>query len=204
MKLLITISALVGLIAAQCPSNDLYCGKCAGTVCSSCYASYLSGNSCVAPSTTVGYCATYLTKDICLTCNDGYYMTLSLKCEAITEAGCHEYNIIEKCTMCKNSIKPVNGACGSVACTDKNCASCDKNDYCDMCKSGYATDILTGKCITQATPDANCYAYHSGLGCVGCKFGYYDKNGTCTLSTAYKSVSIMVSAIVGVFGALLM
>ncbi len=201
MKFLMTISALAGLIAAQCPSNDMYCAHCSGASCSLCYASYLNGKSCAAPSTTISYCATYITKDTCRACQYGYNLNSSFKCEPITKAGCLWYNSSSECMQCNNSIKPVNGACGSVACADKNCSNCDKNDYCDVCKSGYATDLLTGKCVVQANPDANCYAHYDGY-CMECKFGYYDKNGTCTLSTAYKSISIIVSVIVGVLGVL--
>ncbi len=202
MKIVITIAALVGLLAAQCPSNDQYCSKCSDKVCSICVASVLTGNTCVAPSTIISGCSTYLDKNICSDCMPGFYLTLDNKCTRITSAGCNTYSILDQCTFCDGGIKPVGGKCGTVTCSDKNCASCDKDDFCWFCKSGFSTNMTNGKCTTATSMDSNCYMNLNPGGCAACKFGYYDKDGVCTLSTAYKTASIILTAVVSIFGAL--
>ena len=201
MKIYIALMMIATAIA-QCPDKDQYCGQCNGTTCTTCYASYLNivSGICVKPTTTVDNCSSYLTNGVCASCLDGYYWTLDLKCTK-DNSNCMR-NTILGCISCGNYIKLVSGACNSAnKCTDANCVFCSGTDTCYTCKSGFSLGI-DGKCTAATTTIVNCATIVANS-CAGCNFGYYSLNGVCTLSTAYKTAQILVSAFFAFFGAML-
>ena len=202
MKIAITILTIFGLAMTQCPTGDQYCGKCVSNVCVACYASYYKGNVCVASTKTVAYCAIYLADGICSGCNIGYYLDVDLTCKTIPDSKCFDYDVKSKCNYCMNGFKPANGTCSTVACSETNCAYCNSDDKCTICKSGYSLDTTSSKCVAETKPIANCLSQMSGLGCALCNYGYFDKNGTCTLSASYKSAGLVATIIAGVIGTL--
>ncbi len=198
----LVLAILVGLAAAQCPSNDIYCGRCYGNMCFTCHASAFNGTACVAPATTVDNCQSYNITGGCSLCMTGYYLDANKKCVKITEANCYAYNLVNKCTACNDKIRSVNGTCtdNTKKCADENCSICDSINACLVCNTGFIFD-KNKKCIA-GTGIANCKDF-GPVACNSCDYGYYfGANSTC-VSGGYVKSAYIFSSIVAALSALL-
>jgi len=200
-SMFLALAFLFGLAVAQCPLSDKYCGRCLGSVCYTCYASAFNGTACVPPVATIDNCQTYNTSGSCLSCITGYYIDANKKCVKITDDSCYAYDIVNKCTACKNSIRSVNGTCTDTTkkCNDANCNICDSSNLCLVCKSGFIFD-QSKKC-TAGTGISNCSNF-GPVTCNSCDYGYYYNNGTC-VAASYNSDLILNTLFVGLLSALL-
>ena len=147
---------------------------------------------------------TYATNGFCSGCNRNYALGIDGKCTKTT-TDCALYNILTGCFSCGSNVKLVNAVCSSSnKCTDTYCDNCLSTGVCFNCKSGYSLTVnATCTALTAANAVANCDNVVLNT-CASCSNGYFDKNGTCTLSTAYKSASkIMMSAILAIITAML-
>ena len=203
MKFLIAV-ILAATVLAQCPDKDELCSKCSGKTCINCNASYLNilTGACVKATTTVDNCMTYAANGFCMGCNKNYVAGIDGKCTKTTN-DCALSNILIGCYSCGNNIKLVNAACSSAnKCTDANCDTCQSDGVCLGCKSGYSLGA-DFKCTVVSPAIANCNSVMLNA-CTSCSYGYFDKNGTCTLSTAYKSAGkILMSAVFAVIAMLI-
>ena len=203
MKLLIAL-ILAATVLAQCPDKDELCGECSGKTCTNCLASYLNilTGACVKATITVDNCMNYAANGFCAACSKFYVAGIDGKCTKVNN-DCALNNILIGCYSCGNNIKLVNAICSSAnKCTDAYCDLCQSDGVCFTCKSGYSLG-LDAKCTAVSAAIANCDSVALNA-CASCSYGYFDKNGTCTLSTAYKSASkIIMSAVFAVIAMLI-
>ena len=186
---------LIATIAAQngkCPNADKYCLSCNSASCLSCVNAYLSSGQCVAPTTKVANCVTYLANNVCSSCAPGYVLSSPISCTKSTIANCVA-ELASVCISCDAAKKPAadGKSCSTTACTDANCKYCSVSagiETCAVCNTGYAYDMTTFKCVAEKV--ANC-AFQTGSTCSICDQGYYVKDATCEKSDLQTSAVSM-------------
>ena len=191
----LTVVVLLAVSVLACPDKDQRCTACRGFVCVQCIASYADASGkCVASTTKVDRCISYVKNGVCQICENGYHVDRNGRCVAISLKNCSELASLDTCAICKNGILVKNGRCDDTksVCKTPNCKSCTaKNgiEYCVRCKSGYAILFSNGRatCTGELGKTNNClYLNASSTNtCAVCDFNYYFTNGSCHKSTVY-------------------
>ncbi|ELP92345.1 protein serine/threonine kinase, putative [Entamoeba invadens IP1] len=137
---------------------------------------YLNKNSC---EKCVNDCLSCYNATYCTTCNSGYFLDLSMKCQTLGELA----NRCEVplptgggCAICKVGYFKVEKDCD--AC-DESCDMCLKKDECLSCKDGYIKIASeSNKLCSSNTTLSNCL--QSNLeGCILCNESFFLQNGRC-------------------------
>ena len=192
------VSVTTGTSTPACDKGtDEYCARCNSGTCTRCYASYVSGKSCVAIESPIAYCAIHESATKCLLCVGGYYLKASA-CASISIENCNSMNE-SKCSQCTNGQVAEDGTCpGTTACTIEKCKGCKKEgetELCTYCEDGYAPSEDQKTCMKKNTSIEGCQEYASDK-CQECMFGYYistfnsSADVLCKKSTRYESVEI--------------
>ncbi len=89
-------------------------------------------------------CAECSTPSICITCQIGYYLTISNQCKEC-KVGCTRCEDDVNCSQCKNGYGLIGFGCG--VCYDSKCLSCNGNlNFCKICSKGHSPNN-EGRCI---------------------------------------------------------
>ncbi|ELP91623.1 protein serine/threonine kinase, putative [Entamoeba invadens IP1] len=137
---------------------------------------YLNKNSC---EKCVNDCLSCYNATYCTTCNSGYFLDLSMKCQTLGELAKRCEVTLPAgggCAICKVGYYKVEKDCD--AC-DESCDMCLKKDECLSCKDGYfKIQSESNKLCSSNTTLSNCL--QSNLeGCLLCNESYYLQNGRC-------------------------
>ena len=146
-----------GNYTASGVTSMTFTASCTQITCAS--GQYLSGNNCVACSTTYGANCTTCTASACTACKTGYKV-VSGACQQITCAS-GQYLDGNDCKACSSKFA--------------NCTSCNSS-ACTACSSGYYVNSVS--CSTCSSKWANCTACTASA-CTTCKTGYKVVNGAC-------------------------
>ena len=186
-------------MAEKCP-NDKMCLNCDGTTCTVCYNSYLDSGHCEEPEKKVDNCVSYLNKDTCGGCDDGYFLA-SGKCEKLTVENCLNGSALDKCAVCDGGKQSkIDGTCSADNCSLENCESC-LLDICFICKSGYSLKVDGTKLSCIKEPSKGCWTVEptDDMKCDSCKPGYYySGEGKCSKGSKIMMVAA-VAFIVALF-----
>ena len=194
----IFLAFVIGFALGQCPVNDQYCGKCAGSVCQFCWDSYAAVNGiCVKPTSTIDNCQSYNGNNQCIACAEDYFLDANGKCIKIGDSNCASFTTGTGCMACKNGVRVVSGTCNSDnKCATANCNICLENNTCAKCNSGYI--LGANNVCAQGTPAVQNCVISTQTGCSLCQRGYYDSNSLCVATGATKAVSrVIVGSLVG-------
>ena len=157
-KLALTLTFITALLG-KC-SEDKYCAKCEGDLCSSCYQTYLNTDKvCTAPTTAVTNCHNYSNATTCSSCKIGYNL-INNACTAPGLTDCLSSTgtgTAEVCLVCKDTYVPTAGKCDkATACSDSNCALCrvvGTVQTCGICKDDYLFLSLTATTCSKENVD---------------------------------------------------
>ncbi|CAD8173047.1 unnamed protein product [Paramecium pentaurelia] len=131
------------VVGNDCQRCQSPCSQCSGELykCTSCKQSppqhyYLSGQSCILCEFP---CVSCISKNICTSCNQGYYLNQSQYCIKCTEP-CLDCNGPTNCLSCINQeyyIELGDNQCQICSNFDSNCLTCQAYNQCSSCKTGY-------------------------------------------------------------------
>ena len=164
--------------------------------CESCIASYpLADGGCAVPGSEslVENCFRYSQKEGCLLCIFGYKLE-SNACVPIQNSDPCVLYLGNKCLACRRNIQLVNGECQvSKACLLPNCGYCagtKRGESCLLCEKGYFAffnvETRTMGCLPQTTNTNNCWTSEDSLTCSECWMNFYNVEGKCYPSKAYR------------------
>ena len=163
-----------------CP-DDPFCRMCgpAGR-CLSCFDAVLdSKGRCQAVLRPIEYCSIYKKIGgvvICSQCVFGYRST-GKACEECADrrcASCPEYPQV--CRECFDGLLARNGECSEEKTGDANCLIARSDSECELCRPGFAVDVLRG-CVPGP---ANCHVRIDDSTCGICLDGtFITQDSTC-------------------------
>lgn len=89
-------------------------------------------------------CAECSSPTTCITCQIGFYLTISNQCKEC-KVGCLRCEDDVNCSLCKNGYGLIGFGCGS--CYDSKCLNCNGNlNFCRICSKGHTANN-DGRCI---------------------------------------------------------
>ena len=123
-------------------------------------------------------CSSYDSKDVCMSCYNGYYLNKDKNCVEITVQNCLQVdpNNSAKCTLCVGGYNPDDGQCVLPSTLIKGCTKYDKTGKCIECESYDYEGPKDGTCTLKACKTNEIKVDY----CASCKKGYYKEDGLCT------------------------
>lgn len=118
------------------------CRECVRGNCLKCRYGYRNqSNLCNLIKYQIQACVSYLHEGYCIECDKGWYVDSGFcsRCKDKDCAVCPQ----NTCIACFNNVKMEN-SCGNKKCSVKNCDICFFNDFCMVCKEGFALKKMIG------------------------------------------------------------
>lgn len=109
-----------------------------------CFLMFWIGGFAISEEVCPENCAECSSPTICITCQIGFYLTISNRCQEC-KLGCLKCEDDVSCSLCKNGYGLIGYGCGS--CYDSKCLNCNGNlNFCKICSKGH-TATNDGRCI---------------------------------------------------------
>ena len=193
--------------------KDKSCGSCVMAHCTLCFDKYPNYQGiCQAPSISIDNCLSYLNKNTCAKCKDGYFLTDGKTCTQTILTSCLD-EIEGKCTKCHGFEIDSDGQCDLNKKCDENCKMCftvDDKQRCSECHDKYTLVRnktmfgLSIKCHKTGWSRQGC-KHMIANSCVECHQGFYvdsdfERRGECSFSGAWGVGSCVMLVVLFGFG----